>query len=57
MEYSEYRHLAFKRFDDGVLQVTLNRPEVLNATDARMHWEISQVWKDIDADRRPRSCW
>jgi enoyl-CoA hydratase len=50
MEYSEYQHLAFKRFDDGVLQVTLNRPEVLNATDGRMHWEMSQVWKDIDAD-------
>jgi len=50
MEYSEYQHLAFKRFDDGVLLLTLNRPEVLNATNARMHWEISQVWKDIDAD-------
>jgi enoyl-CoA hydratase/carnithine racemase len=50
MDYSEYKNLAFKRFDDGVLQVTLNRPEVLNATDGRMHWEISRVWKDIDAD-------
>ena len=50
MDYKEYKHLAFKHFDDGVLQVTLNRPEVLNATDARMHWEIAQVWKDIDAD-------
>jgi enoyl-CoA hydratase len=54
MDYSEYKHLAFKRFDDGVLQVTLNRPEVLNATDARMHWEISQVWKDIDADAQAK---
>jgi enoyl-CoA hydratase len=54
MDYSEYKHLAFKHFDDGVLQVTLNRPEVLNATDARMHWEIAQVWKDIDADPRAR---
>src|SRR5260370_9689217 len=50
MEYSEYQHLTFKRLDDGVLVVTLNRPEVLNATNARMHWEISRVWKDIDAD-------
>ncbi len=54
MDYSEYKHLAFQHFDDGVLQVTLNRPEVLNATDARMHWEIAQVWKDIDADPRAR---
>ncbi len=52
MDYSEYKSLAFKRFEDGVLQVTLNRPEVLNATDARMHWEIAQVWKDIDADQQ-----
>src|SRR5215469_13359658 len=54
MDYKEYKHLAFKHFDDGVLQVTLNRPEVLNATDARMHWEMSQVWKDIDADARAK---
>ena len=50
MEYSEYRHLTFKQHDDGVLLVTLNRPEVLNATNARMHWELSRVWKDIDDD-------
>ena len=54
MDYSEYKTLAFKHFDDGVLQVTLNRPEVLNATDARMHWEISQVWKDIDTDPKAK---
>src|SRR5215469_9017146 len=54
MDYKEYKHLAFKHFDDGVLQVTLNRPEVLNATDARMHWEMSQVWKDIDADAQTK---
>jgi enoyl-CoA hydratase len=54
MDYSEYKHLAFKRFDDGLLQVTLNRPEVLNATDGRMHWEIAQVWKDIDADAQAK---
>src|SRR5262249_1308687 len=29
MEYSEYQHLTFKHFDDGVLLLTLNRPAVL----------------------------
>jgi enoyl-CoA hydratase len=50
VDFNEYQHLTFKRYDDGVLLVTLNRPEVLNATNARMHWELAQVWKDIDAD-------
>jgi enoyl-CoA hydratase len=50
MDYSDYQHLTFKRYDDGVLLLTLNRPEVLNATNARMHREISLVWKDIDTD-------
>ena len=50
MRYDEYQHLLFKRHDDGVLQVTINRPEAYNAANARLHWELSRVWKDIDED-------
>ena len=32
MDYSEYQHLLFERFDPGILLITINRPDVLNAT-------------------------
>lgn len=50
MKYSEYQHLLFERKDDGILLITINRPEVLNATNKRLHWELSRVWLDIADD-------
>ena len=50
MIYDEYQHLKFDLKPNGVLLVTLNRPDVLNATNARMHWELTQIWKTIDDD-------
>jgi enoyl-CoA hydratase len=49
MQYGEYKHLRFEKRPNGVLLVTLDRPPV-NATDARMHWELTQVWGTADAD-------
>ncbi len=54
MNYSEYQHLLFEHRDDGVLLITINRPEVYNATNARLHWELSQVWKDVGNDAQTR---
>jgi enoyl-CoA hydratase len=50
MKYDEYQFLEFTRHEDGILLITINRPDVLNATNARLHWELSRVWKDIDDD-------
>jgi enoyl-CoA hydratase len=50
MTYDDYQHLLFDRRPDGVLVITFNRPEVLNATNARLHWELTQVWSTVDAD-------
>jgi enoyl-CoA hydratase len=50
MIYDEYQHLKFDLKPNGVLLVTLNRPEVLNATNARLHWELTQIWKTVDED-------
>ena len=49
MQYAEYQHLRFDLRPNGVMLITLDRPPV-NATDARMHWELTEVWKTIDAD-------
>jgi enoyl-CoA hydratase/carnithine racemase len=39
---------------DHVAYVTLNRPEVLNAMDLRMHEELCAVWDDVEADPEVR---
>ncbi len=50
LNYSDYRHILFEHRDDGILWITLNRPEVLNAADARMHTELVALWQTIDED-------
>ena len=50
MDYADYQHLTFDRRPSGVVLITINRPEVMNATNARLHWELTQVWLTIDAD-------
>src|SRR5499426_834231 len=54
MDYADYQHLTFEHRPNGVVLVTINRPQVLNATNARLHWELTQVWGTIDADPRAR---
>src|SRR5574341_524276 len=54
MNYADYRHLTFDLKPNGVLLITINRPEVMNATNARLHWELTQVWLTVDADPKAR---
>src|SRR5262249_56797317 len=54
MDYSDYRHLTFESRPNGVLLITINRPEVLNAANARLHWEFGQIWLTVDADPKTR---
>ena len=54
MDYANYQHLTFDRRPSGVVLITINRPEVMNATNARLHWELTQVWLTIDADPAAR---
>ncbi len=47
--YDDYQTLAFER-RGRLLTVTINRPEVLNAVNGRMHSELARVFYDIAAD-------
>jgi enoyl-CoA hydratase len=52
--YDSFEHLRFERLPDGVLLITLDRPEHYNAADERMHAELGDVWKVIDSDESVR---
>ena len=54
MDYSDFQFLQFDRRADGVLLVTLNRPEVMNAANARLHWELTRIWGVINDDPQTR---
>ena len=48
--YAAYQRLTFDRPRAGVLRVSMNNPERLNAADAAMHAELAQIWLDVDRD-------
>jgi enoyl-CoA hydratase len=50
VDFGSYQHLLFERLDDGVLMITINRPERMNAMNERLHLELSRVFYDIDID-------
>ena len=54
MKYENYENIIFDR-SAGVLTVTLNRPEARNATDERLHKELSRVFADIAQDKETRA--
>ena len=48
--HKKYQHLLFEEKEHGILLMTINRPEQMNATDAALHNALSRVWLDIDDD-------
>ncbi|MBM0206455.1 enoyl-CoA hydratase/isomerase family protein [Micromonospora sp. STR1s_5] len=53
--YAHYTSFRVDMPDEGVLRLTLNRPETLNTLDKRGHQEIADVWPQIHRDDRVRS--
>jgi len=54
VDYDRYQHLLFERRENGILWITINRPEVLNATNRRLHTELCEVWKDVTLDEQTK---
>lgn len=52
-DYSSYEHLLVEK-RDGIALLTMNRPEVLNATNAKLHNELSRIWLDLGQDPEVR---
>jgi enoyl-CoA hydratase len=50
MKYEEYQFLKFDRPAPGVLRITINRPEKLNAVTTRMHDELGAIWRTVERD-------
>lgn len=46
----DYQHLRFEFREHGVLLITIDRPEKLNATNERLHGELTYVWNDVAED-------
>ena len=54
MDYSDYQHILFERREHGIVWLTLNRPEALNAANAQLHTELVEVWRTLDRDPAAR---
>ena len=54
MKFAEYEQLRFERRDNGVLLITMDRPDKYNAADEQMHGELARVWAEVSADPQTR---
>ncbi|OBH21528.1 enoyl-CoA hydratase/isomerase family protein [Mycolicibacter sinensis] len=50
MGFTDYEQLTLSRRDNGVLLITIDRPEKYNAADEGMHAELARIWRDVAAD-------
>src|SRR5262245_65626148 len=48
--YARFSRLLIDRPHPRVLRVVMNRPDKLNAADAEMHSDLTEIWRVIDAD-------
>src|SRR6266850_1690964 len=48
--YAHFSRLLIDRPHPKVLRLVMNRPEKLNAADAEMHHDLTEIWRVIDAD-------
>lgn len=49
MDFSKFGALKFETHAGGLLEIILSNEGTLNSADARLHWELANVWREIDA--------
>ena len=54
MEQGRYQFLRLDQRGDGVLVISFDNPEQLNALSERGHYELVKVWSEIDDDPEVR---
>jgi enoyl-CoA hydratase len=54
LDPDRYEHLRFERREHGVVLITIDRPERMNATNERLHAELAGVWRDVADDEAIR---
>jgi len=54
MDDTDFQHLRLEHRPHGVLLITINRPERLNATDERLHSELAGLWRHVSDDPETR---
>ncbi|MCO7218550.1 enoyl-CoA hydratase/isomerase family protein [Klenkia sp. PcliD-1-E] len=54
MTYEDYEQLRFEMQDNGVLLITIDRPDKYNAADEQMHGELARVWAEVSRDPATR---
>ena len=53
MNYSDFQFLKFEHRPNGVLVITIDRPP-MNATNARLHWELTKIWGVVHDDPKTK---
>lgn len=48
--YAQYRKLRLDWPQERVLRIVMDNAGKLNSADSSMHYELAQIWRDIDAD-------
>ena len=54
MNYADFQFLTFEHRPNGVLLITINRPVVMNATNARLHWVLTKIWAVVNDDEQTK---
>jgi len=50
MAYADYEMLKLNRPESGILEIVMGSEGKLSVADARTHRELTEIWREIDAD-------
>ena len=52
--YAKYRRLKVNRYPDGIVEIVMGEPGKLATADSETHAELTEIWRDVDADTEAR---